>query len=258
MIDLHCHFLAGIDDGPDSEAESVALAQAWLDRGVGRIVATPHVNFRYPNTAKVIEERRQIAIQALERASLDLRVESGAEVSASFATEMNDDELGNLTLGDSDWLLIEPPTAATPFALHSSIFGISGRGWKILLAHPERNPAIQENLDLLVSLVDGGVKTQVTAGSFSGSYGRTAERTAREMMDRNLVHTIASDAHHATLRPPEMADPLEQAGYDDMVEWLCSDMPRWILDSGTEPRRPARPKKPSYGRRPLWYFGRRR
>jgi protein-tyrosine phosphatase len=240
MIDLHCHFLSGIDDGPDTEEESLDLARVWLERGVDRIVATPHVNLRHPNTAEIIEERRLVAIDALERASLNLRVEAGAEVSASVAIDMDDGELGGLTLGDSDWLLIEPPTAATPFALHSSIFGVSGRGWRILLAHPERNPAIQEDLDLLASLVDGGVKTQVTAGSFSGRYGRTAQKTARKMLERDLIHTVSSDAHHATLRPPEMAEPLEQAGYGDMVDWLCTDMPAWILDGGVEPSRPAR------------------
>ena len=245
MIDLHCHFLSGIDDGPDTEAGSLDLARVWLECGVDRIVATPHVNLRHPNTAEVIEGRHQVAVDALKRASLDLKVETGAEVSASVAIDMDDEELGSLTLGDSDWLLIEPPTAATPFALHSSIFGVSGRGWRILLAHPERNPAIQEDLDLLASLVDGGVKTQVTAGSFSGRYGRTAQKTARKMMERDLIHTVSSDAHQATLRPPEMAGPLEQAGYGDMVDWLCSDMPKWILDGGKEPLHPVTAKKAS-------------
>ncbi len=57
MIDLHCHFLSGIDDGPGSDEESIALARAWIECGVERIVATPHVNSRHPNTAEIIEER---------------------------------------------------------------------------------------------------------------------------------------------------------------------------------------------------------
>jgi len=239
MIDLHCHFLSGIDDGPDSVEGSLALARAWIACGVDRIVATPHVNLRYPNRFEGIEERRMVAVAALDEASLELRVESGAEVSASVAIDMTDDTLGKLALGGGEWLLIEPPTAATPFGLHSTIFGVSGRGWRILLAHPERNPAIQEDFDLLVSLVDGGIKTQVTASSFSGRYGRTAEKTARKMMDHGLVHTVASDAHHATLRPPELDAPLVEAGYGHMVNWLCSEMPAWILDGGVEPTPPA-------------------
>ncbi|MGK2954308.1 MAG: CpsB/CapC family capsule biosynthesis tyrosine phosphatase, partial [Solirubrobacterales bacterium] len=85
MIDLHCHFLSGIDDGPDTEGESLDLARVWLECGVDRIVATPHVNLRHPNTAENIEGRRQVAVDALKQASIDLRVEAGAEVSASVA-----------------------------------------------------------------------------------------------------------------------------------------------------------------------------
>ena len=253
MIDLHCHFLSGIDDGPDSEEGSLDLARAWLACGIDRIVATPHVNLRHPNSFEVIEARRQIAIEALGRASIGLTVESGAEVSASVAIDMADEELGRLALGGGEWILLEPPTAATPFGLHSTIFGVSGRGLRILLARPERGPAIQDDFNLLVSLVDGGVRTQVTAGSFSGRYGRTAQRTARMMMDRGLVHTVASDAHHASLRPPELDAPLVEAGYQHMVDWLCYEMPAWILDGGTEPAPPS-PKSGSARRGILGRF----
>lgn len=244
MIDLHCHFLPRIDDGPDSEEGSLELAKAWLDSGVDRIVATPHVNLRYPNSAESISETLRVMVGALERSSIDLQVQSGAEISASVAIDMPDDQLRQLALGDSDWLLIEPPTSSTPFALHGTIFGIRGRGWNILLAHPERNPAFQDDLDLLVSLVDGGIKTQVTAGSFSGRYGQTAATTAARMMDMGLIHTVASDAHHATLRPPEMSGPLVEAGHGEMVEWLCTQMPEWILDGGEQPPAPVRLKAP--------------
>lgn len=247
MIDLHCHFLPGIDDGPDSVEESLELAEAWLDVGVDQIVATPHVNLKHPNGPETIRESAEKMAAALQAESVNLRVQTGAEISASVAIDMPDEQLEQLTLGDSNWLLVEPPTSSTPFALHGTIFGISGKGWNILLAHPERNPAFQEDLDLLVSLVDGGIKTQVTAGVFSGRYGRTAARTAARMMELDLVHVVASDAHHATLRPPEMSEPLIEAGYGHMVDWLCTEMPAWILDGGEEPPAPARSSVPSRG-----------
>jgi len=238
MIDLHCHFLPGIDDGPDSVEGSLELAKVWVESGVDRIIATPHVNLRHPNDPGTIGEAHALMVEALRRESIDLRVQTGAEISASVAVDIPDDELGQLTLGDSDWLLIEPPSASTTFALRGMIFEVQSRGWRILLAHPERNPVFQDHPDLLVSLVGGGIKTQVTAGAFTGRYGRTAARTAARMMELGLVHTVASDAHHATLRPPEMAGPLIKVGYGDMVDYLCSEMPAWILDGGTEPGRP--------------------
>lgn len=253
VIDLHCHFLPWIDDGPDSAQGSLELARAWVDLGVDRIVATPHVNPKYPNRAEGIREVRNEMVSALKDASIDLQVETGAEISASWAIDLPDSELGELTLGDSEWLLIEPPTMSTSFALHGMVFGIQGRGWNVLLAHPERNSVFQEDLELLASLVSGGVKVQVTAGAFSGRYGSTAAKTAAKLMDLGLVHTVASDAHHATLRPPEMARPLTQAGYGHMVDYLCSEMPAWILDGGSEPRPPENTKAPKKG-----FFGRLR
>jgi len=247
MIDLHCHFLPRIDDGPDSVEGSLEMARVWVESGVNRIVATPHVNLRHPNRAETIRAAHEEMTAALERESIGLKVQTGAEISASVAIDLPEDEIGQLTLGDSDWLLIEPPTTSTPFGLHGTLFGISGKGWSILLAHPERNPVFQEDIDLLVSLVDGGIKTQVTAGAFTGQYGRTAARTAARMMEMGLVHTVASDAHHATLRPPEMAGPLTEAGYGHMVDYLCSEMPAWILDGGPEPRPPENTKAPKKG-----------
>ena len=247
LIDLHCHFLPRIDDGPESEEGSIELAKAWVEAGIDRIVATPHVNLRHPNRAKAIRNANDRMVQVLRHASIDLRVQTGAEISASVAIDLPNDELSQLTLGNSNWLLIEPPTASTPFGLHGTIFGISGKGWNILLAHPERNPVFQEDISLLDSLVDGGIRTQVTAGAFTGRYGRTASRTARLMMERGLVHVVASDAHHATLRPPEMAEPVIQAGYAHLVDYLCSEMPAWILDGGSEPQQPTQSGAPKKG-----------
>lgn len=244
MIDLHSHLLPRIDDGAESGAAVVALAKAWLEAGVNRVVATPHVNLKYRNTADSIRESYLHVRDLLSPDLPDLQVEMGAEISASVANEIPDSELEQLTLGDSKWLLIEPPSSSTAFGLHAMIFEIQGRGWNVLLAHPERNPVLQQDLDLLASMVSGGIKTQATAGAFIGRYGRTSERMARKMMNMGLVHTVASDAHHATLRPPEMSEPLVKAGYGHMVNYLCSDMPAWILDGGLEPKRPAVNKTP--------------
>ncbi|HRV61322.1 MAG TPA: hypothetical protein P5138_11875, partial [Solirubrobacterales bacterium] len=115
MIDLHCHFLPRIDDGPDSVEGSLEMARVWVESGVNRIVATPHVNLRHPNRAETIRAAHEEMTAALERESIGLKVQTGAEISASVAIDLPEDEIGQLTLGDSDWLLIEPPTTSTPF-----------------------------------------------------------------------------------------------------------------------------------------------
>lgn len=238
LIDLHCHLLPGIDDGPADIDGSVALARAYLAAGITRVAATPHVNLRHRNRSAEIAERRAEVAERLAEQKIDLTIESGAEISATVAAEIGDEELRLLTLAGGDWLLVEPPSRAAAFDIHQAVFEIQRRGFKVLLAHPERNSALQRDVDLLEDLVAAGVRTQITAEALTGRFGSKAEACSRELFSRNLVHTIASDAHHATERPPGLADELKRTGHRDLVQWLCRDMPAWILDGGEEPARP--------------------
>jgi len=256
LVDLHCHLLPGIDDGPADIEASVALAAAYLAAGITRVAATPHVNLRHRNRSGVIAERREELSARLEEESIALTIESGAEVSAPAAGELDDDELRRLTLGGGDWLLAEPPTRASAFDIHAAVFAIQERGFRVLLAHPERNPALQRDLDLVGDLVTGGIRTQVTAEALTGRYGDAAERCSRELFDRGLVHVLASDAHHATERPPGLAEELKRAGHKELIQWLCQDMPTWILDGGEEPARPGGAGVPDGEARPGGLLGR--
>lgn len=203
-----------------------------------RVAATPHVNARHLNRSEEIESRRDELIARFRAEGIGLRIEAGAEISASHTPEITDEELRKLSLGHSNWLLIEPNTRASAIDIHRSIFALQQRSFDVLVAHPERIPAFQGDLDLLASLVAGGVRTQVTAEALTGRFGSTAERCARELFKRNLVHTVASDAHHATERAPGMAKQLKRSGHEHLIQWLCRDMPSWILDGGEEPKRP--------------------
>jgi protein-tyrosine phosphatase len=115
---------------------------------------------------------------------------------------------------------------------------VQQRGFRVLLAHPERSPALQRDLGLVADLVGSGVRTQLTAEAVIGHFGSATEKAARRLFDRGLVHTVASDAHHATERPPGLVNELKRAGHKGMIQWLCHDMPAWILDGGEEPPRP--------------------
>ncbi len=214
------------------------MARLLVLTGVDRVVATPHVSIRHQNSPEGIRESTLKLKDRISTEGIPLRIETGAEVSAALATGMDDGTLSGLCLGRGDWLLLEPPTKATSFDLHEAVFSIQERGFRVLLAHPERNPALQNDVELLDSLVRLGVRTQVTAQSLTGRFGRQAEKFAIELMARDLVHTIASDAHHPEGRPPGMVGELQSVGYGYLADWLCRDMPSWILDGGTEPRRP--------------------
>lgn len=238
LVDLHTHILPGVDDGPADMAGTVALASAFVAAGVERVVATPHVNHRWgpriPQIGEALEETRAV----LDAEGVPLKVEVGAELALSTAVVLDTDSLAACRLGQGEWLLVEPPARGSSTGVHSMIFTVLTRGHRVLLAHPERCEIFQRDLDLLDSLVAGGVRTQVTAAALSGGFGGTARRTTEEMFDRGLAHVVASDAHHATHRPPGLAGDMRNSPYSESVRYFCHDMPNWILDGGPEPERP--------------------
>lgn len=238
-VDLHSHILPGVDDGPRAIDEAVSLAHAYLNSGICRVVATPHVNARWGHDVERCLEAFDTLSDRLTNDRVGLELDFGGEIALTSALDLETDQLLHFRLAGGDWLLIEPPSEGPEFAVHSMIFEVQTRGHRVLLAHPERCQTFQKDLDLLESLVKGGVRTQVTASALSGQFGAKARRTAEDMFKRDLVHMVASDAHHANKRPPGLDAELKQSGHNDLIQWLCHDMPVWILDGGEEPARPS-------------------
>jgi protein-tyrosine phosphatase len=239
VIDLHCHVLPGIDDGPKTIAGSLALARAAADAGVRTLVATPHVSWHHQNDAEAIgglvEELR--ALLGAEGVELELR--AGAEVAMTRIDELDDAELARLRLGGGEWLLLEPPFSPIVTGLQEIAQEVRRRGNRVLLAHPERCPAFHRDPRMLGSLVRSGVLTSITAGSLVGRFGGTVRRFALRLVQEQLVHNVASDAHDLADRAPGIAAELEQAGLVPLQEWLTEAIPAAILDGGPIPARPA-------------------
>ena len=239
MIDLHCHVLPGIDDGPDTMDESIELARAAAAQGISVLVATPHVTYDHlHNTSDRILSAVEEVNRALRRRRIDVMVLPGAEVSLERAGELDDEELEALRLGGGPWLLVECPMFAGGMGVDGQLHALAGRGHRIVLAHPERCPVFQTDLARLERLVEAGMLGQVTASALTGQFGRTVERIAKDMVDRDLIHIAASDAHNAGRRPPVIRDHLEDAGLDGLVEWLGKEVPEAVLAGTAVPYRP--------------------
>lgn len=229
MIDLHCHVLAGIDDGPETIEDSLALARVAAELGTRTIVATPHVSFRYPNDSATIERLVRETNAAFADAGLALNVLAGAEIAMTRAADLATEELTALTLGGGPWLLIECPFASVAIGLDTLILELEEQGHRIVLAHPERCPAFHRDPEMLESLVQGGVLTSITAGSLVGRFGGPVKRFALELFEAEMVHNVASDAHDPEQRRPGMAEELRQAGLGGLVEWLTDAVPAVLL-----------------------------
>ena len=240
MIDLHCHLVPGIDDGaPDVEA-SLAMARVGVEGGVEAIVATPHVSGTYPNDPSTFAERVAQVQAALDDAGVALRVHKGAEISHAMLHDLSDDDLRACTLGDGDYILLEPPLGGPAPFIDRMASDLQMKGFKILIAHPERISAFHRKIEVVEELVANGCCTSVTAGSVAGQFGGTVKRFTQELFARGLVHNIASDAHDAEYRSPGLR-PMLDAAVADMPElegwldYLTLDVPKAIL-AGETPR----------------------
>jgi protein-tyrosine phosphatase len=256
VIDLHTHLLPGLDDGPATVEEAVAMARATLDAGVTEVVATPHVSVRYPNDSEQIRTALATLRTALEDAGVPLRVHAGAEIDFDTVLTLPPEQLEALRMGEGPFVMVESPlgTAASDAAL--LVHALRERGHRVLLAHPERSPMFQRDPAQLDRLVADGVLTSLTADAFTGRFGRVTQRFATTLLRRGLVHNIVSDMHDVVGRPPGITPPPLPSGDDPerhtrRVAWLTQTVPAAILDGTPVPPGPAAPPERSEGRRSL-------
>ncbi len=207
MIDIHFHCLPGIDDGPENWDDAVALCRAAAEEGTATIVATPHV-LREPWWNEDRAERDRLLVRLNALLGGVPAIVPGCEY--FFAAEVldlwdrgGDGPLVGLNRGSA--LLIEFPSYAVPINAEFLFHELSVMNVQVVIAHPERNGELAQNPERLARLCAKGAMTQITAGSLLGEFGRSALAATEEFYRRGLVHTIASDAHSLSKRPPRMA-----------------------------------------------------
>ncbi|HET9073439.1 MAG TPA: CpsB/CapC family capsule biosynthesis tyrosine phosphatase [Solirubrobacteraceae bacterium] len=236
MIDIHCHILGGIDDGPEDLDASVAMARAAAAAGIETVVATPHLRPDFP-AVKVDEIAHRVSElrAALVDADIHLEVLPGGEVGLSWALEADDAALKRASYGQLGRdLLIETPTVGGTM-LPTLLGQIAARGYRITLAHPERLSDLRENPDLVDRLLERGVRLQVNAeGLVRNPRKSETARAAQAFVRAGLVTAIASDGHRGAERRPitvlaDAAPALEELAPAGSVIQLTRDGPAAIL-----------------------------
>ncbi len=243
MIDLHCHLLPGIDDGPATMADAIALARAAVEAGTTTIVATPHIDHRFGLTSADVSAGIAALEQALDEAAISVKIRAGGEIALTRVPDLAPHELAALGLGGGPYALIESPHTLAAGDFELVLFELRRRGQAIVLAHPERCPSFQREPERLARLVDAGVLCSITAGSLAGQFGDRVRRFTIELLRAGLVHDIASDAHDATRRSPAIAVDIARAdrqlpGLAAQAHWLTHDAPAAILAGEPLPPRP--------------------
>jgi protein-tyrosine phosphatase len=253
VIDLHCHILPGLDDGPVNADFSLAMARAAGDAGIQVVVATPHIRDDYDIDPAAIEEHVRELNAAVTAEGIRLLVLSGGEVSLQKAAELEDAVLRELCLGTGDYLLVESPYRSSEIDIEGILKDVQARGMRPVLAHPERCPIFQHDPDRLQRLVNSGVLCSITAASIAGGFGQTVRRFTLELFHDGLVHDVASDAHDHLHRPPDLLSGFESGegevhGIRGQATWFTVTAPVAILAGRPLPGRPDAPPRPPTSR----------
>lgn len=244
FVDIHCHILPGIDDGARDRAEAVEMLHIAHGQNTTTIVTTPH---NFPRSAETVLQESQHRVDSLKRAvaenGLNIALLTGQEVriTSSFRNQL---ETGNsATINATRYILAEPPFNSFPEYVEEQLEEIMALGYRPVIAHPERNTIIQRDPDIVRRLIAKGALTQMNTGSLFDHYGPGSREAGEYLLQQELIHVIATDAHGSTgNRVPNM-----QRGFDRVVEltdetraWaLARDNPLAITEEREVPYRPS-------------------
>ena len=198
MIDIHAHILPGIDDGPGYLVDCVAIVRELAEQGVTDIIATPHYvadtiynSTRFQNS-KLLKELQK----ALNAEGIGVNVYLGNEI------YIDKDILEFLkkrkisALNDSKYLLIELPMDGEFPNYEDYFLELLNKGYKVVLAHPERYAIVNEDFDVVRNLYEMGVLLQCNLGSITGKYGRSVKKTIKKIAKEKMIFAFGSDIHH--------------------------------------------------------------
>ena len=232
MIDLHAHLLPGIDDGPATLEDAVALARACVATGVTDAFVTPHVfPGQWNNLRSSIAGEYEKFRFALERLGIPLTLHAAGEV------RLGDDIFALLAEGELPFLgsyqgfqtmLLELPDGQVPVGADRMVRFLLDRKVRPVIVHPERNKGVMERPERMRPFVEMGCVLQLTAASVVGEFGAAALRTSQTLIDEGWVDVVASDCHNLRGRAPRMdaaRAALARAYGDDTADDLTRRTP---------------------------------
>jgi protein-tyrosine phosphatase len=235
VIDLHFHILPGLDDGPPDLPAALALALAAQEAGIQIVAATPHLREDHPGVrpAELADRCAELA-RAITAAGIALEVVAGGELDVLWVQQADPEEIRLASYGQRGTdVLLETPYGPLGPSFEAAVERLWSLGYRVTLAHPERNRTLQQAPERLVVLVERGLLVQVTAGSLaSGQRGSRSRRFGEQLVRLGLAHVVASDAHSATsFRPPNLAAGVAAIAAIDpaRARWMAVDAPLAIL-----------------------------
>lgn len=239
MIDIHAHILPGLDDGPATTTDALEMARMAVEDGIRIIIAAPHcLNGIFNNYREGIMSACSEFNWILKNEHIPLEVLPGAEIhlNMDILDCMADGRL--MTLNDTGrYFFLELPDQFLPRTLVGFIARLLKMNVTPIIAHPERNMAIQRNTTILEDLISAGALSQITARSLTGGFGPPALRCCLRIIELELAHFMASDAHSPGTRPPVLSRAVEKLStLTDRAEAqrMVTEAPEMVV-AGSEP-----------------------
>lgn len=236
FVDLHCHWVAAVDDGASSPADGIAMLRALKSIGFDRVLATPHMR------PGMFDNGRSELEAAFSRMAPHLAAAAGAELPevALSSEHYFDDVVFGRLMSDEGLpypggraVLLEFYEIDFPPSVQHRLFDLRAKKQLLpVIAHPERYHAIWRSPETLERLVDAGAAALLDAAALIGKYGRKPQRCAEELLERGLYHGACSDAH----RPSDVAEVragmerIEKLYGAEEVEFLFGEGPRALLE----------------------------
>jgi len=216
LVDIHVHLLAGLDDGPRTLEDAVAMCRIAAEEGVQAMAATAHQNERWREvTPHRIVAATEALRAALHREGVPVAVFPSAEVMAGLDTPQAWCQRTLLSVADRGrYLLLEMPRGVF-VDLVPTVRNLRESGVRTILAHPEKESDFLHGDGMIEELIEAGCLVQVSASSITDPKCREDSVALRDWFKRGMVHLLASDGHSPMRRPPRMA-----AAHREMCRWI--------------------------------------
>lgn len=230
MIDIHCHILPEVDDGPKSWETAESMCRMAVQDGIEHIVATPHANDRYFYDREYLSGLLQNLQKRIgETPKLNLGCDfhlSYENLESAMATPER------YCIGNTRYLLVEFSNFSIPAQMDAWLTQMHERGITPIITHPERNPILQQAAERVLQWVELGCAVQVTASAITGAWGVRSRQSAEWLLKEKAVHFLATDAHDTERRPPVLSNArsiiAKQFG-EEVAQALVAENPGAVL-----------------------------
>ena len=239
MIDIHCHILPEVDDGPKSWEMAEAMCRMAVQDGIQHVVATPHSNDRYFYDREYLSTLLQ---------TLQQRIGPQPALSLGCDFHLSYDNMQcairspeQFCIGSSHYLLVEFSNFSISPQVDDWFTQVHQRGIIPIITHPERNPILQENPQRVLKWIELGCAVQVTASVFTGFWGPRPRQIADWLLQEKAVHFISTDAHDAKRRVPVLSEArkvIAKEFGEELAQSLVEDNPGAVVNDQPLPYYP--------------------